>query len=729
MFSSVTQQLDFILCFYGMAFLLLGVVSLAIARGSQAAAAWTCCGLFGLVHGVSEWLDLLAVIVADREPFVIARTVIVTVSFVLLAEAPRLAMIARNQTVPGRWIYAPPLLLIAIVGARHGVVAANATARYVLAFPGAIAIALVLWTATGKLIASEARMAKAAAVGFMLYAVAAGLIVPASGFWPASVLNGKVFADLTGIPIQLVRGVIACEIALSIWGLWGEKALQHLESRRYARHIRRQFVWTIVAMAAILAGGWALTEYLGEIYRENTVQEAVGDFDLLAGRFNAETAVVDSMARAIASSPALPGLLAGSGSDSHRIQVGLRLGVDAAAAQIGYVLDRSGRIVASTVEADVGQDERAVTDIDVAGDARPDRSFSFDPSTGATIYTATFPATDADGHPLGYAVLSKSLGALAFELRNFDRPYFLVDPHGVVMLTNRPTMQLSTLWPLPDGANQALLRQYPRLQLRPVFAGEISDSAWIESGRERGYARRRPIADSGWSLLMLSQPQGIVASRVLGIIITLLAAAVTLVYMVGRERSVHDTVRMDRQRKLEDRARKLDLQASTDALTGVFNRLKFDQELAIHILKSQHSGAALSLVIYDIDHFKAVNDTYGHQTGDRVLQQLSDLCAQCIRETDIHARWGGEEFVIVAPDTPIASAQHLAEHLRARIEVEDFGLVAKVTCSFGIAQFQLGDTMESLIARADAALYQAKRNGRNRVEIVARTDATLGAVA
>ncbi len=162
-------------------------------------------------------------------------------------------------------------------------------------------------------------------------------------------------------------------------------------------------------------------------------------------------------------------------------------------------------------------------------------------------------------------------------------------------------------------------------------------------------------------------------------------------------------------------AKRLTRQATTDPLTGVFNRLKFDQVLAAEIARSGRYKTPFAVVMYDIDHFKAVNDTHGHQVGDRVLVDLARIISGHIRQTDVLARWGGEEFMILAPNCDGEQAVRHAEKLRRLVEDFVFDGVGKVTCSFGVAQFRDGDTAETLTARADEALYAAKRAGRNRV--------------
>jgi diguanylate cyclase (GGDEF)-like protein/PAS domain S-box-containing protein len=157
-------------------------------------------------------------------------------------------------------------------------------------------------------------------------------------------------------------------------------------------------------------------------------------------------------------------------------------------------------------------------------------------------------------------------------------------------------------------------------------------------------------------------------------------------------------------------------QATTDALTGIFNRLKFNELLDIEIRGAMRYRHPLSMIMFDIDHFKSINDTYGHLVGDAVLKEIAGLVAANIRNVDVFARWGGEEFVILSPDSSMKAVSQVAEKLRQLIEVSSFSSPCKVTVSFGLAEFQEDDVASSFLNRADAALYRAKSFGRNRVE-------------
>jgi diguanylate cyclase (GGDEF)-like protein len=161
----------------------------------------------------------------------------------------------------------------------------------------------------------------------------------------------------------------------------------------------------------------------------------------------------------------------------------------------------------------------------------------------------------------------------------------------------------------------------------------------------------------------------------------------------------------------------LSVEASlTDALTGVGNRRKLDQALAAEISRVERQGGALSIIMADIDHFKHVNDEYGHAAGDKVLMRFGGLLKSQSRPTDIVARFGGEEFFVLMPHTTVAQATTKAEQIRialANLPIDPLPKI--VTSSFGVAALAPMETGESLLKRVDAALYQAKATGRNRV--------------
>lgn len=181
------------------------------------------------------------------------------------------------------------------------------------------------------------------------------------------------------------------------------------------------------------------------------------------------------------------------------------------------------------------------------------------------------------------------------------------------------------------------------------------------------------------------------------------------------------------QREIETRLRaeaalqaanaKLQRLATTDRLTGAWNRTYLEETLVTEMERANRYRQPLSLLIFDIDHFKGINDTHGHLVGDEVLIELTRRIRAHLRTVDVLARWGGEEFVLLLPHCGATEAQQVAEKLRALVADSPFSRAGQVTASIGLAQWQPHESLDTWLKRADDALYAAKAAGRNRVRL------------
>jgi diguanylate cyclase (GGDEF)-like protein/PAS domain S-box-containing protein len=165
------------------------------------------------------------------------------------------------------------------------------------------------------------------------------------------------------------------------------------------------------------------------------------------------------------------------------------------------------------------------------------------------------------------------------------------------------------------------------------------------------------------------------------------------------------------RKRMDEKLKRL---ATTDILTGAYNRTVFDEIISREMERVKRYNKSLSVIMFDIDHFKKVNDKFGHNFGDSVLNKIADIVKKTIRKIDYFIRWGGEEFIIISAETDRKQAYVLAERLRKGIEKFTFNNIAQITISCGVAEFKKDDNENTLIKKADDAMYKAKRKGRNR---------------
>ncbi len=191
----------------------------------------------------------------------------------------------------------------------------------------------------------------------------------------------------------------------------------------------------------------------------------------------------------------------------------------------------------------------------------------------------------------------------------------------------------------------------------------------------------------------------------------------TVVSLTIKERQylLESFIDITERQRMEEELKRLSI---TDNLTQAYTRTKYEEVIKREIERTKRYNTTLSVAIFDIDHFKKVNDTYGHNAGDYVLKEMASIVNKSLRATDYLVRWGGEEFLILAPDTDLTGTKVMAERIRKAIENHTFNEAGKVTASFGVAQIKEEDTEATFVKKADDALYKAKEKGRNRVEVI-----------
>lgn len=416
-----------------------------------------------------------------------------------------------------------------------------------------------------------------------------------------------------------------------------------------------------------------------------------------------------------------------------------------------YVLDRTGLVIASSnwrePESFVGQNYAFRPYFQDALRGGEGRFYAMGATSLLPGYYFSSPVTRGDAI-VGVAVVK-------IDLSNFDRAWngrddvVVSDRNGVIFLSTQDDWKYRPMQSLSDTALQELkrTRQYQNVLKSPLRTRLVEDygpdermlriAATGDAGRRptEYFMRSGRLPDSDWTVSVLTPVDGIDArayrSALIGaaggVFLLVLALYVLQIRANLREREAsrqaleraHGAL-AQQHRRLQTVSEELRVTSATDPLTGAYNRRYFFEAADKMLAAQRRTDGALAVMMIDVDHFKEINDLHGHPAGDRVLRTMTAIADEVLRDTDLFARFGGEEFIVALPNTNVAEAATVAERLRQRVVGQPFvfqGQSIDVRVSCGVAAHGADATsIEDTIKRADVALYRAKSMGRNRVE-------------
>ncbi len=418
------------------------------------------------------------------------------------------------------------------MGALGGWSGLNATTRYCLGLVGS------LWA--GWTLYAEGREAEprcrpwvlAGGVGFILYGLATGVVVPQAGFWPAASVNYGTFASLTGLPIQLVRGLLAVWIAAMIAAYF---QFSWTATDKYYQRYRTRYLYGMgAALALILVGGWFLTQSLGDVAGQQLRKGSLAHNKLAIQRLAFELERAEEAVKAMSGSPWIaPALESRSPQTLAQAHAVLDRYQQRFGASVAYLLDASGTTIASSnrgaPDSFVGKkyDFRPYFQAAMAG--RTGRYFALGITSKKRGFYASYPVRNPAGKILGVVVLKMTLNRFQHELREFD-PAFLIDPQGIVFVASRPDLDYHSLWPVAVTDPADFKSQYGTDRFSPIFSRSLVDKARVEFAGE-GYVVTRQnlggVIDPGWTLVNLEPFGTVLHYRFMGI-----AAAFLLVFLI-----------------------------------------------------------------------------------------------------------------------------------------------------------------------------------------------------
>ncbi|MFA6020417.1 MAG: sensor domain-containing diguanylate cyclase [Rhodospirillales bacterium] len=310
---------------------------------------------------------------------------------------------------------------------------------------------------------------------------------------------------------------------------------------------------------------------------------------------------------------------------------------------------------------------------------------------------------DYKGTYIGVAGVGLTVSAVQQLINDYQKKYgrivFFADDKGKIVFSGNDS-----------GVTEASLevREGMKDMAREMLSGKTGDYQYDYKGHTH-LANVRYIPELKWFLVVEKiEDEALVTIRQTLYTNLAISLLVSLLILVAATYTVNSF-----QRRLE-------LMATTDKLTGLANRQAYDLLMTQVLKDAQRSGETMSLMLFDIDNFKTVNDRFGHLAGDHVITKLGDIAKAALRASDIVCRWGGEEYIVLLNKCSESDALHLAEKLRVAIAETKFDyqdMIIETTASFGITQYRPGDTHDTLLGRADKALYAAKDGGRNQVKV------------
>jgi diguanylate cyclase (GGDEF)-like protein len=704
------SQMDYVFFLYGLAFLLLGAACLTVRSVAFPRLPWGWLASFAFVHGASEWLDLILLSFERNQNLLAIKTIAMIASFAFLLQFALSGFHQLNKRSSLGFTLAALLLsLVASAGAWGGLLWFDVAARYLLGLPGGLLAAMLIYRARRSSRAGARPWLLALAAMMALYALLAGAVVPPSDLFLSQLMDYPRFLEITGIPVQVCRALVASAMAVV---LWIGSEVPGTKTEQIPFHYA---LGLVAVMLILIPGGWALTEGLSRQTHDDIAKRGNRQARALARIVDKDTERINQAAHFLAVNSAIRNLavnpseatLQSANQVLDQIVIAFQL-------QVAYILDRSGTAIASS-------NRNSPESIVTANYAfRPyfqsavnghDRTYlALGVTSNILGQYSSAPVQDAHGKVVLVVVLKSVLPSLASAALEVN-DCLLLSPVGLVLDACDQHADLHSLWPLGEQQTRTLIesRQFGPGPFPPLIEAKPESGQVLRWRNQNTIYIDEPLSIMGWSVALFLPLKEARIYRLFGIGVTLVMSLLAIGFYILLNAQEVYAVRLGvLMLQLRD-------QAHTDPLTRLANRGWFQESFSRELKKATRLNQNLALIMFDIDHFKKINDRFGHQAGDRALVKLAETARLAIRDYDLISRWGGEEFVALLPDTDLETARLIAERLREQIAATDLPEIGQVTCSFGVVERRNNENGDSLINRADAALYQAKDAGRNRV--------------
>ncbi len=536
-------QMDYIFFFCGLAFIGLGVICYILSKEVNQRLPWAWLALFGFTYGLSELLDFMVLAWPDFAWLSACRWAIMTASFLFLLEFGGLSLIRCRSGGLGRRLLVI-LALVACLGALSGWDGLNATTRYFLGLVGSLWAGWALFREGRRGDTQQRFWLMSGAVGLMLSGLATGMIVPRVPFFPATLVNYGAFTSLMGLPIQLVRGLLALWITAMIVGYFRRSWPAEYEQNHRVR--ARYLYGAITVLAVILASGWGLTQHLGNMARKEVLQDTAIHSKLIIQRLLFELEGAGAAVKAMSGSPWIsPALCSKSPQTLAQANSVLDRYQSRFAASPAYLLDQTGTAIASSnrdaPDSFVGHNYAFRPYFKQAMAGEPGRYFALGVVSKTRGYFASYPVCDPVGKIVGVVAIKTTLDKFQQELQDSGTA-FLISPDGVIFLSNRPSLDYHSLSPINSPNKDELKAQYGTADFKAVFPRPPEDGTTVKIDGESYLFYQQAInspATAGWSIALLAPVNLVVFYRFLGIAAAYIGVVLTLV-TIGSNLSIRE---------------------------------------------------------------------------------------------------------------------------------------------------------------------------------------------
>jgi PAS domain S-box-containing protein len=530
------NQIDYILFFYGLAFVMLAMICVALLRRKKPALPWRWLGAFGGLHGLQEWIGIFTIGYAINPSLEAVRVIMSLVSFMFLFEFGLRGFSPDNKTASARYLYIPLILLTALGGLK-GIQGIDAASRYTFGLIGGLLAAGALYQASLQTKLTGRKWLLCSSIFLGLYAVSAGSIVHTAAFWPASAMNSTIFYLSTGLPVQVVKGVLAVCIAISVWGysqyMPGEDD-EPLDVTLRSRNV----LLPVILFIGIVIAGWALTEFAGKQAVLQELRDGNISISALANHFTDELSSTEQAVTGIAQEQSVRDAMAsGSAADRERAASLLRQYVRILDAEdsVAFLLDISGRTVLSSEREPGARLFSQKTGIAAqyfknATEGMFSSFYMVDDTTLDRFHTAYYPVRDVADKVIGIAVIKKNMADIEMAFKKHEY-CFLVDPHGVIFLSSRDDLRRRSLWPLSPAEQQQLSvsGQFGPGPFVPLMQRGRGKDKFVTLDGQKLLTLQRSLGHNNWSLILLSSTGHIKAFRLFSIFTTLVFFSMAVV--------------------------------------------------------------------------------------------------------------------------------------------------------------------------------------------------------